>query len=73
MRVLTTDVVIVGGGAAGSYAALNLHRAGVKTTIVCKGLVGKAPHGIWMRKVKTVAYLEELRRRFGADWEQYGE
>jgi hypothetical protein len=41
--------------------------------IVCKGLVGKAPHGIWMRKVKTFCYLEELKRRFGADWEQYGE
>ena len=40
---------------------------------MAKGLVGKAPHGIWMRKVKTRAYLEELRRRFGADWQQYGE
>jgi succinate dehydrogenase/fumarate reductase flavoprotein subunit len=47
MRVLTTDVVIVGGGAAGSYAALNLHRAGVKTTIVCKGLVGKSGASIF--------------------------
>jgi succinate dehydrogenase/fumarate reductase flavoprotein subunit len=47
MRVLTTDVVIVGGGAAGSYAALNLHRAGIKTTIVCKGLVGKSGASIF--------------------------
>ncbi|HEX5212538.1 MAG TPA: FAD-binding protein [Pseudolabrys sp.] len=42
MRILRTQVVIVGGGAAGCYAALNLHRKGIKTIIVCKGLVGKS-------------------------------
>src|SRR5262250_2598567 len=47
MQVLTTDVVIVGGGAAGCYAALNLHRANVKTIIVCKGLVGKSGASIF--------------------------
>ena len=47
MQVLTTDVAIVGGGAAGCYAALNLHRAGVKTVIVCKGLVGKSGASIF--------------------------
>ena len=31
MRVLSTDVVVVGGGAAGCYAALNLHRQGIKS------------------------------------------
>jgi succinate dehydrogenase/fumarate reductase flavoprotein subunit len=47
MRVLTTDVAIVGGGAAGCYAALNLDRAGQKTVIVCKGLVGKSGASIF--------------------------
>ena len=47
MQVLTTDVAIVGGGAAGCYAALNLHRAGVKAVIVCKGLVGKSGASIF--------------------------
>ena len=47
MQVLTTDVAIVGGGAAGCYAALNLHREGVKTVIVCKGLVGKSGASIF--------------------------
>jgi succinate dehydrogenase/fumarate reductase flavoprotein subunit len=42
MRVIKTQVVVVGGGAAGCYAALNLHRKGIKTVIVCKGLVGKS-------------------------------
>ena len=35
-------MVVVGGGAAGCYAALNLCRAGIETIIVCKGLVGKS-------------------------------
>ena len=47
MQVLNTDVAIVGGGAAGCYAALNLHRAGHKTVIVCKGLVGKSGASIF--------------------------
>ena len=47
MQVLTTDVAIVGGGAAGCYAALNLHRAGRKAVIVCKGLVGKSGASIF--------------------------
>src|SRR5690348_9647074 len=42
MRVYRTQVVVVGGGAAGCYAALNLRRAGIDTIIVCKGLVGKS-------------------------------
>ena len=42
MQVVTTDVVVVGGGAAGCYAALNLDRRGIKPLIICKGLVGKS-------------------------------
>jgi succinate dehydrogenase/fumarate reductase flavoprotein subunit len=47
MLVHNTDVVIVGGGAAGCYAGLNLHRGGAKTIIVCKGLVGKSGASIF--------------------------
>lgn len=41
--------------------------------VVCKGLTGKAPHGIWMAKIKSLAYLEELKKRFAKDWEQFWE
>ena len=47
MQVLTTDVAIVGGGAAGCYAALNLNRTGVETIVVSKGLVGKSGASIF--------------------------
>ena len=42
MQALTADVAIIGGGAAGCYAALSLHRRGLKPLIICKGLVGKS-------------------------------
>jgi thioredoxin reductase len=42
MRTIKTDVVILGGGAAGCYAALCLHKQGIKPLIICKGLVGKS-------------------------------
>src|SRR6266851_5597119 len=47
MRVVPTDVAIVGGGAAGCYAALDLQRLGIKPLIVCKGLVGKSGASIF--------------------------
>jgi succinate dehydrogenase/fumarate reductase flavoprotein subunit len=42
IRTISTDVAIIGGGAAGCYAELCLHRGGIAPLIVCKGLVGKS-------------------------------
>src|SRR5712691_10312895 len=47
MQVMSTEVVIVGGGAAGCYAAINLHKKGIGTLVVCKGLVGKSGASIF--------------------------
>jgi succinate dehydrogenase/fumarate reductase flavoprotein subunit len=47
MRVLTSDVAIVGGGAAGCYAALNLHSRNIRPIILCKGLIGKSGASIF--------------------------
>ena len=42
MRIIKTDVAIIGGGAAGCHAALCLHRQGIEPLIISKGLVGKS-------------------------------
>ncbi|HVU21769.1 MAG TPA: FAD-binding protein [Rhizomicrobium sp.] len=42
MRILQTDVAIIGGGAAGCYAALKLREKGINPLIICKGWVGKS-------------------------------
>jgi hypothetical protein len=38
--------------------------------VVCKG---GSDHKLWRCKIKTKAYLEELKRRFSEDWEQFWE
>ena len=42
LQTIRTDVAIIGGGAAGCYAALCLRKQGIKPLIICKGLVGKS-------------------------------
>ncbi|HXQ66380.1 MAG TPA: FAD-dependent oxidoreductase, partial [Alphaproteobacteria bacterium] len=39
--VLETDVLVIGGGAAGSNAVLKAADRGAKVTMVVKGLLGK--------------------------------
>lgn len=45
----------------------------VKEGVVCKGCDGKPPHGIWMMKIKTNAYREELVKRYHANWMKFWE
>ena len=46
-KILTADAVIVGGGAAGTNAALNLKKLGFDPLLVSKGLVGKSGASIF--------------------------
>ena len=39
---IKTDVLVIGGGAAGARAALASNEYGMKTTLVVKGLLGKS-------------------------------
>ena len=45
MKTMAEDVVIVGGGGAGTYAALRLKELGYDPLVVCKGLIGKKTPG----------------------------
>lgn len=67
------DVVYEGGFTPTFVRDVREGRFGVGEGVICKGLDGPPPHGIWMRKVKTLAYLEDLKRRFAADWRAYWE
>ena len=44
---------------------------GVAEGVVVKG--GTGGDDVWMFKVKTYAYLERLKRSFGARWEEFWE
>jgi succinate dehydrogenase/fumarate reductase flavoprotein subunit len=47
MKQLKTDALVIGGGAAGTYAALCLHRQGIAPLVMSKGLVGKSGASIF--------------------------
>lgn len=47
MKELRTEALVIGGGAAGTYAALCLHRHGVAPLVISKGLVGKSGASIF--------------------------
>ena len=42
MRTFDADVVVMGGGAAGTYAAIRLQDAGIKPLVIAKGIIGKS-------------------------------
>jgi hypothetical protein len=45
-------------------------RPAIPEGVICKGGVG---HGLWMCKIKTRRYREELQRRHPEDWEELWE
>lgn len=40
----------------------------VKEGVVCKGGSG---HNLWMTKIKTLSWIEEVKKKFARDWERY--
>ncbi len=42
MRALEADVIVIGSGGAGTYAALRLQQLGLNPLLVTKGFVGKS-------------------------------
>lgn len=47
MKTRSVDVIIIGGGAAGTYTALCLKKAGIDSLILAKGLIGKSGASIF--------------------------
>lgn len=63
--------VVYTGKLTGTFLeAVREGKYGVAEGVVCKGV---GPDGPWMVKVKTYAYLERLKRAFGAKWDEYWE
>jgi succinate dehydrogenase/fumarate reductase flavoprotein subunit len=66
--VLETDVLVIGGGAAGTNAALKAADRGAKVTMVVKGLLGKSGCSIFAAFTpyfqKTDPEIRRNRRRF---------
>jgi hypothetical protein len=46
-------------------------RYGVREGVICKGGTGRSD--LWMAKITTDAYMEQLKRSFGERWEDYWE
>src|SRR3954467_10077052 len=47
MQQRETEVLVIGGGAAGTYAALCLQKMGIRPLVVSKGYVGKSGASIF--------------------------
>ena len=66
-RSANLDVVVVGGGNSAVEAALELFRAGARTTIVCRGQALKPTIKYWMQPdIQNRIEAREIGARFGA-------
>jgi hypothetical protein len=64
--------VVYDGKLTGKFAEdVRVGKYGVAEGVVCKG--GSGGSDLWMAKIKTYAYLEKLKKAFGANWEDYWE
>ena len=69
---LETDVLVIGGGAAGARAALEVSQSGLKTTMVVKGQLGKSGCSIFAGNLNFYAAPEdESDKRSSEDLTEY--
>jgi hypothetical protein len=69
---LSIPRVVYTGKLTGAFLeAVREGKYGVAEGVVCKG--GAGGEDVWMVKVKTYAYLERLKKAFGARWEEFWE
>jgi len=61
--VIETDVLVIGGGAAGTNAVLKAADRGAKVTLVVKGLVGKSGCSIFASHLPYHDVSTEERKR----------
>lgn len=54
-RTIETDVVVIGGGAAGAHAALTAHAAGHSTLVIVKGFLGRSGCSIFAGNLQLVS------------------
>jgi len=75
-RVVETDVVVIGGGCAGVYAALKLQAEGLSVLQVVKGFLGRSGASIFagnlqLQKTRDAAEEEKfmgVRARYGSSY-----
>ncbi|MBI4292618.1 MAG: FAD-binding protein [Betaproteobacteria bacterium] len=53
-RTIDTDVVVIGGGAAGAHAALKAHAEGLKVLLIVKGFLGRSGCSIFAGNLQMV-------------------
>jgi succinate dehydrogenase / fumarate reductase flavoprotein subunit len=61
-QVLRTDVLVIGGGAAGANAALKAADRGARVVMVVKGLLGKSGCSILRATCPTTTRARPRRR-----------
>lgn len=63
VEVIETDVLVIGGGAAGSNAAIKAQDRGARVTLVVKGLLGKSGCSIFAAFTPLFTRTDEELRR----------
>ncbi|RYX85739.1 hypothetical protein EON83_05215 [bacterium] len=69
---LNTARVVYEGKITGQFVEdVRNGKYGVQEGVVCKG--GTGGKDVWMVKIKTLAYMERLKKTFAQEWENYWE